>query len=650
MRITLRNRVFLNFVLVIVIFGLLGAVAGTVFIDRTTFSEEQRRVGVDLRSAWSVLHGKLKELSIVVSVLSTGKRVAGAFGEPEAAAPRAMLEAVRRQFGLDFLGLTDDQGRVILRTVEPYQCGDDLSNDPFVASALKGQVLSGFHVLGAARLRLEGGDLEERAFMVFEATPKAKPRAKTSESSGLVMLAAAPVRDLKGNVFGAVYAGSLLNRNHALVDQIRSIAFEGEVMDGRPIGTVTIFQWDVRVATNVILPNGNRALGTRVSAEVYDKVLENNRSWYDRAFVVNDWYISAYDPIHDVEGKVIGVLYVGVLAKKYENIRWSLWKIYASLSAVTIILVALMGLVFSRRLTKAVGRLGEASRRIAGGELDLRVPEPKPDDELRDLTGAFNSMASSLRDREEKLKTAQAELQRTNATLQQLNQNYLNMLEFVSHELKNTLGVIYTSARALNAGLAGSLNQNQASLVQGIARNIDAAVTMTRNYLDLTRIEKGELKVQFQEIDLVAEVIKPVLADLEEAAAARGVKIISSLPPALPLWGDVSLLRVVYKNLLGNALRYGRQEGQVKLGVERAEKGYRLEVWNEGPGLSKDKINKLFGKFVRFRTEGETESKGTGLGLFITKDIIAKHGGSIWAQSEEGRWISFIFTLPFNQS
>ncbi|MBW1712243.1 MAG: cache domain-containing protein [Deltaproteobacteria bacterium] len=646
MRLNLRNRILFNFVLVIAAFGLLGGLAGVYFINHTTIKEEQRRVSVDLRSAWSVIHGKFQELSMLVSVLSTGKRVAGAYEAADSKSPRVLLEAVRRQFGLDFLTLTDDQGRVILRTSAPYASGDDLANDPFVSSALKGQIKSGFKVLAPERLQLEGGDLQERAFIVFKSTPKAKPRLKTSEASGLAMIAAAPVRDLKGNVFGTVYAGFLLNRNHALVDHIRSIAFEKELLDGRPIGTVTIFQWDVRVATNVILPNGNRALGTRVSAEVYDKVLENNRSWYDRAFVVNDWYISAYDPIHDVEDKVIGILYVGVLAKKYDEIRKNLWKIYGGLSVVTAFLVGLVGLVFSRRLTRSVSRLGEASRRIAGGELNLRVREPKADDELRDLTRAFNSMAGSLHDREERLKAAQVKLEQTNAALQQLNQNYLDMLGFVSHELKNTLGVIYTSARALDAGLTGTLTPDQASLVHGIASNIETAVTMTRQYLDLTRIEKGELRVQVQDIDLVTGVVNPVLDELKPVVAQRGVKVLNTLPQALPLSGDPTLLRVVYKNLLDNALKYGRPGGQIRLGFEQEADRYRLDVFNEGQGLAPDKLARLFGKFVRFKTDPETDRKGTGLGLFITKEIIGKHGGAIWAESEEGQWMSFIFTLP----
>jgi len=116
----------------------------------------------------------------------------------------------------------------------------------------------------------------------------AKPRAKNFETFGMAPVAAALVRHERGSVIGAVCGGVLVNRIHSLVDQISSAVFEERLYGSKPLVTVTIFQWDVRMATNVILPNGNRALGTRASADVYDRVVEKDASWYDRAFVVDE--------------------------------------------------------------------------------------------------------------------------------------------------------------------------------------------------------------------------------------------------------------------------------------------------------------------------------------------------------------------------
>jgi len=223
MRLELRKRIFLNFILIIALFGILGALFGSALINRYTLREAQTRVSLDLRSAWSVLQGELEKMQLAVKVLGSGQRVAHAFAEPKAMASRASLEAVRRECAFDFLSLTDQQGRVILRSLEPYNAGDYLFNDPLINRALNGQTVGGFDLLGPQRLRAEGADLEERAFIVFEPTPKAKPRAKEYESSGMALVAAAPVKNDQGAPIGSIYAGILLNRNHVLVDRIRSI-------------------------------------------------------------------------------------------------------------------------------------------------------------------------------------------------------------------------------------------------------------------------------------------------------------------------------------------------------------------------------------------------------------------------------------------
>ena len=645
MRMELYKRVFLNFALVISLSGILGGILGVVMINRTTVNEAQRRVSLDLRSGWNVIENELDKLRLVATVLGGDPQVLRAFSPPEPESMTASLESVRRKCGFDFLSLTDNQGRVLIRTRQPYVRGDYLSNDPFVARALKGQLSAGFAILDADRLRNEGNDLEERAFMVFEPTPKAKIRAKNSESAGMVIMASAPVADVNGRSLGVIYAGMLLNRNHSLVDKIRSIIFEDQTYDGVQLGSVTIFQWDARIATNVMLANGQRAIGTRVSQTVYDNVLENALSWYDRAFVVNDWYVSAYDPISDVENRVIGILYVGVLAKTYDDIKYNLWKAHAALSIGVALAVFALSLIFARRLTGSLTRLADTAGKIAEGHLNLKVPEPPGNDEVRDLTRAFNLMTASLKDREDRLNTANAALDQTNCSLQCLNANYLDMLGFVSHELKNTLGVIYTSARALEIQVGGELSVQQTDLVHNISRSIHAAVDMVRKYLDLARIESAELHINRQSMDLIQDVIHPIIQEMTPTLSRKGMVLHTDYPQALPIFADPSLLKTVFRNLFDNAVKYGAEPGEVRIQISHDNIGVSGEVWNSGKGLPVDQLERIFEKFVRCDPGGDT-SRGSGLGLFITREIIAKHGGRIWAESEPGAWMRFCFRLP----
>jgi two-component system, NtrC family, sensor kinase len=645
MRVQLYKRIFLNFVLVIALFGILAAAIGGVLVDRSTVNEAQRRVSLDLRSAWSVLQGDLDGLSLFLTALSGGKRVQEAYQRPDSPAFRALLELARLQGRCDFLSLTDAQGRVILRTASPYHTGDYLSQDPFIRKALRGETVSGFALLDPVRLQNESNTLEEQAFMVFEATARAKPRAKTFENTGMALVAATPVEDETGVRKGVIYAGILLNRNHELVDKIQSIVFEDRLYKNKQLGTVTIFQWDSRIATNVKLLNGNRAVGTRVSEAVYDTVLENNRPYYDRAFVVNDWYLSAYDPIHDLEGKVIGILYVGVLAKQYDDLKRRLWSLYGMISLGAAVIVLGLGFLFSRRLTGSVTRLANAAGDIARGRLDLQVDEPPVDDEVRDLTRAFNFMAERLREREERLKKTNEELEQTNLSLQEVNRNYLDMLGFISHELKNTLGVIYTSAKAMTMTAIGALNPSQQVLVAGVIKSIEKAVGMTRKYLDLSRIEKGELVVSPRNMDLLQEVVTPVLEEFRDVLADRDITVSNELPEHIDLYADRDLLQVVFRNLLDNALKYGRTGSKIRLTAADTPPLWRFEVGNQGDNLSDEQLHQIFDKFVRLRRK-EGLVQGTGLGLFITREIIRKHGGDIQARCEGDNWITFIFTLP----
>jgi two-component system, NtrC family, sensor kinase len=141
------------------------------------------------------------------------------------------------------------------------------------------------------------------------------------ERAGMMLISAAPVRDDAGNIIGALCGGVLLNNNNTLVDRIKSIVYEGAQADGKDVGSATIFLGDLRIATNVLTSAGTRAIGTRLSEEVYNRVILRKGKWLGQAFVVNDWYFTAYEPILSLEGIPIGALYVGMMEKPHTTIQ-----------------------------------------------------------------------------------------------------------------------------------------------------------------------------------------------------------------------------------------------------------------------------------------------------------------------------------------
>jgi two-component system NtrC family sensor kinase len=218
---------------------------------------------------------------------------------------------------LDFLTLVDRKGRVIFRLHNPKVLGDPLIHDPFIQGALEKKAISGTQILSGEELLKEGETLVQRATLRLIPTPKAKPVEKVEETFGMILKSAHPVIDFNGEVLGVLAGGILLNRNYEIVDRIKNIVFKDAKYRGKEMGTATIFLGDVRISTNVMDKEGKRAIGTRVSTEVYEQVLVKGLPWIQRAFVVEDWYITAYEPIRDIQDKIVGILYVGLLESKY---------------------------------------------------------------------------------------------------------------------------------------------------------------------------------------------------------------------------------------------------------------------------------------------------------------------------------------------
>ncbi|HPO69725.1 MAG TPA: cache domain-containing protein, partial [Anaerohalosphaeraceae bacterium] len=201
------------------------------------------------------------------------------------------------------LSLSDDILRDKLHVhyfyrLEPEQAAAADSEIVRAAAASK-QPVGGSRIIGREELgRINGGLLKNVQIEILP-TEKARPTALKKLKTAMAKEYALPILDAEGRLQQVVYGGRIINQDYYLVDRIRKLVFGDETFNGIPIGTVTIFQDDVRISTNVLDDKGRRAIGTRVSAEVYEAVAERGQRWLDRAFVVKYWYRSAYEPIRN---------------------------------------------------------------------------------------------------------------------------------------------------------------------------------------------------------------------------------------------------------------------------------------------------------------------------------------------------------------
>lgn len=167
----------------------------------------------------------------------------------------------------------------------------------------------GLAVLSAADMAQLDPALAAKAVLPLRPTEAARPIEWTDETRGMFLLVASRIPDRAGVLIG----GRLLNRNLDVIDTMNRLIYQDRADNDARTGTTTLFLDDVRISTNVRLFEGERALGTRVSQIVFDQVMGAGQPWLDRAFVVNDWYMSGYVPLRDIEGQRIGMLYTGFL-------------------------------------------------------------------------------------------------------------------------------------------------------------------------------------------------------------------------------------------------------------------------------------------------------------------------------------------------
>ena len=311
---TTRFKLTMAFIAVILVANLILSLSTVQTIGRAWLKEVQTRVRLDLNSARAAYDNHIERIAGFLKAVSLDPRVAAALLREDREELKQLLKAVHHFGGMDMLAVLGPDGRVIARSRNRGDRGEDLSGNPAVAMAIeRREPITGTLLVSPKSLEKAGGDLAERARFTLLPTPAARFTEDEFREEGMVVVAAIPVMNPQGEVLGVLYGGDLLNRRYEIVDAIKVEVFFHQVYKGRDIGTVTIFQGDLRISTNVRREGGSRAVGTRVSDEVYQKVLVEGGVWADRAFVVNDWYITAYEPIRDPTGRIIGILYVGLL-------------------------------------------------------------------------------------------------------------------------------------------------------------------------------------------------------------------------------------------------------------------------------------------------------------------------------------------------
>ncbi len=299
------------------------------------------------------------------------------------------------------------------------------------------------------------------------------------------------------------------------------------------------------------------------------------------------------------------------------SVRNSLW-----LAALVAILTGVaLGFFFSRLISEPMKQLALAARKVATGDFSQRVTT-NTDDEIGEVSVAFNTMAEQLEAKEKSRR---------------------QLLADIAHELRNPLSIIQGNLEAwLDGVITPSADQ--------VASVYDETVLLSRlitDLRDLSLAEAGQLKL-YQSPTELGEFIFAEIASVQPRCQEKNISISADLPTGLPLvLIDKDRIRQVLHNLVENALRYTPERGSIKICAEYDTPGWvTVSVSDTGAGILRKDIPHIFDHFYKADRSRHRGHGGAGIGLAMVKLVVELHGGKVWVKSRSGKGTTFYFTLP----
>lgn len=291
---------------------------------------------------------------------------------------------------------------------------------------------------------------------------------------------------------------------------------------------------------------------------------------------------------------------------------------------IVLVLVILISIFLSSLIVRPIKKLEEGTARVAQGKFDEGV-SIATHDELEDLGESFNTMVLGLKE------------------LEQLKDEFVFI---AAHELRTPVAAMKGYLQLILEGTTGAISDGTRTFIEKVIASNQRLIQLVNDLLEVARSQAGRLTIQVAPIDLAAP-IAASLDELKSLADEKSVTMVYQPPADLPhVLADTDRVKEVVVNLVGNAIKYMGGAGSIAVSHEVVDGHVLTHIADTGLGISKDAQGQLFQKFYRVQTDKTKEITGTGLGLFIVKEIIEKMNGTIWVTSEEGRGSVFSFSLP----
>lgn len=288
--------------------------------------------------------------------------------------------------------------------------------------------------------------------------------------------------------------------------------------------------------------------------------------------------------------------------------------------------------------------------------LSMETSDDRQVEEVEQQNRDLLRVLAELEEKREQLEQLNRQLNESNRELNEANTKLHELaamkdefLALTTHDLRSPLTVISGVISFFTSGRLGELSPEQKNMVQMMERNTQSLIELVNDLLDASKLDSGSLRLELTPTDLRAA-ISELRETMEPLAREKGITLREDLPQELPpVSADRTKLHRIFVNLVSNALKFTQNGGTVEMRAEHTDDTVRVSIVDTGCGIAPEDIPRLFDKYEQARSRATRGEKGTGLGLYITKQLVELHGGAITAHSQLGRGSTFTFTLPVAQ-
>ncbi|HRZ14187.1 MAG TPA: cache domain-containing protein [Candidatus Omnitrophota bacterium] len=605
------------------------------FLSRMAVVSSQTRINTNLKIAHNQYQSVKENLKFITR--DQNRRVATLVSEDQLDLLRNEYVKVIKRLNLDFFIVTDKVGTVILSMSSPKFEGYNYSRDLFVRKALRGDVAVAADILSEYELAKYG--LMEKARV-----PTVNP------IQGLIIRATIPLINTNENIIGTLTTGYLLNNNNPVV------------LDKITQGTefvASLFLDDIRVCSNVPGMSAHPVLGSKLDAQASQAVLKQGDQYLGSVTVAKQKYLAAYTPIYNIQDKIIGILGIGIPEKIIFAQRDKLLVIFLLAIILSILLSLIFGLRKGNIIVRSIRKLRSGIDAFGRGDLNHRI-EIRSGDEIEDLANYFNQTMLQLQMTRKELEVCARNVvnlrDKVMESSVQLEEAHKQLVEYermaamgrmatvINHELRNVFSEIQASITILKTRAVDEYPQSMPSLKE-IEHGLNYASEVLGSVLRLSypkRLTLMEVDMSVLIEDLLA------FAAMRELFLENEVEVRKHVPASLPqIKADGMQIREVLAILVTNAVQAmsdnsssSGKKNELTIKVDQDHDWMKIEVSDTGKGMPANVLENLFTPFFT------TKSRGLGLGLCISREIIKAHKGSIEVLSEVGKGSTFVIKLP----